>query len=86
MILVILQIYLEQHRGTFHSFEKAYEIFQNKRIFAYFLWIFLQNKRIFAKSVRDFLGVKYPSNSSHNSTKSLKKCFLGFFKKSKSAC
>ena len=28
-------------RGAFHSFERAYEIFQDKRIFTDFEWIFL---------------------------------------------
>ena len=48
-------------RGTFQSFEKAYEIFSEQRIFTDLLCIFLEIKRIFAKGVRDFLEVKCSS-------------------------
>ena len=49
-------------RGAFHSFEKAYEILSQQKDSYGFLVDFLENKRIFAKGVRDFLGVKCPSD------------------------
>ena len=48
-------------RGAFHLLERAYEIFSRQKDFYGFWMDFFGNKRIFAKSVRDFLGVKCPS-------------------------
>ena len=47
-------------RGELYSFEKAYEIFENQRIFIDVCWIFTKN-RILAKGIRDLWGVKCPS-------------------------
>ena len=48
--------------GNFTVSKKRTRFFLNKRILTEFWWIFLENKRIFGKGVRDFLGVKCPSN------------------------
>ena len=46
--------YRKTDRGAFHSFDKEYEIFQNKRILTDFCWIFLETKGFSSKGVRDF--------------------------------